>query len=163
MSNTWFTSDFHLGHYNIIRLCNRPFASTAEMDAAILSNLNGKVAENDQLYFLGDFCKGSATYAQRYRERIVCKNIHFVEGNHDRSARKIDASFSSWNQLAEIRIGKQGIVLCHYAMRVWPHSSRGVWQLYGHSHGKLRDDPGSLSIDVGVDAHADHGINRNTN
>jgi calcineurin-like phosphoesterase family protein len=50
-------------------------------------------------------------------------------------------------------VGKQGIVLCHYAMKVWPHHSRGTWQLYGHSHGNLPDDPLSLSMDVGVDSH----------
>ena len=44
-------------------------------------------------------------------------------------------------------------MLCHYAMRVWHHSSRGSWHLYGHSHGNLADAPASLSMDVGVDAH----------
>jgi calcineurin-like phosphoesterase family protein len=39
-------------------------------------------------------------------------------------------------------------------MRVWHHSGRGVWHLYGHSHGNLADDPASLSIDVGVDSHS---------
>jgi calcineurin-like phosphoesterase family protein len=38
-------------------------------------------------------------------------------------------------------------------MRVWPHSGRGAWHLYGHSHGNLPDDPLSLSMDVGVDSH----------
>jgi calcineurin-like phosphoesterase family protein len=38
-------------------------------------------------------------------------------------------------------------------MKVWPHHSRGTWQLYGHSHGNLPDDPLSLSMDVGVDSH----------
>jgi len=33
------------------------------------------------------------------------------------------------------------------------HSGRGAWQLYGHSHGNLADDPLSLSMDVGVDTH----------
>ena len=115
------------GHYNNIRYCNRPFSSTGEMDAAILANLNRKAGENDRLFFLGDFCKGGADQAKRYRDRILCKNVHFVEGNHDRAARKISAAFCSWNQLVEIRVGKQGIVLCHYAMRTWHHSSRGVW------------------------------------
>jgi hypothetical protein len=35
----------------------------------------------------------------------------------------------------------------------WPSHSRGTWQLYGHSHGNLPDDPISLSMDVGVDSH----------
>jgi len=82
MVNTWFTSDFHFGHRNIIQYCNRPFASTGEMDAAILANLNRQVGENDQLYFLGDFCIGGPEKARQYRDRIVCRNVHFVEGNH---------------------------------------------------------------------------------
>jgi calcineurin-like phosphoesterase family protein len=55
--------------------------------------------------------------------------------------------------LSEIHVGKQGIVLCHYAMRVWPHHGRGAWQLYGHSHNNLPDEPLALSMDVGVDTH----------
>jgi calcineurin-like phosphoesterase family protein len=153
MINTWFTADFHLGHQNIIRYCNRPFHSTSEMDEAILGNLNSLVRQVDVLYFLGDFCMGGPDQARRYRDRIVCRNIHVVEGNHDRALRHLTAEFSTRNQLAEIRVDGQGIVLCHYAMRVWHHSSRGSWHLYGHSHGKLADAPASLSMDVGVDAH----------
>jgi calcineurin-like phosphoesterase family protein len=75
--------------------------------------------------------------------------------NHDKVTRKSQSIFASWNSLSEIHVGKQGIVLCLYAMRVWPHSGRGAWQLYGHSHGNLPDDPLSLSMsmDVGVDSH----------
>jgi len=58
MVNNWFTSDFHLGHRNIIRYCGRPFASVEQMDAAILANLNKLVGADDVLYFLGDFCLG---------------------------------------------------------------------------------------------------------
>jgi calcineurin-like phosphoesterase family protein len=55
--------------------------------------------------------------------------------------------------LSEIHAGKQGIVLCYYSMRVWPHHERGTWQLYGHSHGNLPDDPLALSMDVEIDTH----------
>jgi len=153
MVNTWFTSDFHLGHRNIIRYCNRPFQSTGEMDAAILDNLNSRVQQNDILYFLGDFCMGGPSQAARYRDRVVCRHIHVIEGNHDRALRRLANSFCSTNQLTQIRIEGQGIVLCHYAMRVWQHSSRGAWHLYGHSHGNLKDSQAALSMDVGVDTH----------
>ena len=59
MADTWFTSDFHFGHFNIIRYCNRPFESTEEMDAHIADRMNAHVKQNDTLYFLGDFCMGS--------------------------------------------------------------------------------------------------------
>jgi calcineurin-like phosphoesterase family protein len=153
MAETWFTADFHLGHQNIIRYCSRPFETPTDMDGAILDRLNSSVKESDVLYFLGDFCRGSGKDALDYRKRIRCKNIFFIEGNHDAGARKIAAEFQWWKQLAEVKIDGQLIVLCHYAMRVWHHSFRGSWHLYGHSHGRLADDPAALSMDVGVDTH----------
>ena len=153
MADVWFTSDFHLGHFNIIRYCNRPFADTQEMNAAILERLNASVKPNDVLYFLGDFCMGGPKAVASYREQIACKAVHFIDGNHDKTARKAQHVFTSWSSLSEIKVEQQGIVLCHYAMMVWPHHSGGTWKLYGHSHGNLPDDPLSLSMDVGVDSH----------
>ena len=153
MQDVWFTADFHLGHQNIIRYSNRPFETVSEMDDEILARLNASVAENDLLYFLGDFCRGTGKDALAYRRRIRCKNILFVEGNHDADTKKICTEFGWWKQLAEVKVRAQLIVLCHYAMRVWHHSFRGSWHLYGHSHGRLPDDPLALSMDVGVDTH----------
>lgn len=123
------------------------------MDAEIRDRLNSSVRESDVLYFLGDFCRGSGKDALNYRKRIRCKNIFFIEGNHDAGARKITTELRWWKQLAEVKIEGQLIVLCHYAMRVWHHSFRGSWHLYGYSHGRLPDDPAALSMDVGVDIH----------
>jgi calcineurin-like phosphoesterase family protein len=92
MVDTWFTSDFHFGHFNIIRYCNRPFESTEEMDAHIADRMNAHVKPNDTLYFLGDFCMGSVEKVAAYRKRLNCKTIHFVEGNHDKVTRKPKAS-----------------------------------------------------------------------
>ena len=123
------------------------------MNEAIVERMNASVKPNDVLYFLGDFCMGGPKAVALYRDQIACKTIHFIDGNHDNTTRKVQHLFTSWSSLSEIRVGKQGIVLCHYAMKVWPHHSRGTWQLYGHSHGNLPDDPLSLSMDVGVDSH----------
>jgi calcineurin-like phosphoesterase family protein len=153
MPNVWFTADFHLGHANIIRYCDRPFQTVSEMDDEILARLNACAVETDTVYFLGDFCRGTGREALAYRRRIRCKNIFFVEGNHDAGAKKICTEFGWWKQLAEVKVREQLIVLCHYAMRVWHHSFRGSWHLYGHSHARLPDDPLALSMDVGVDTH----------
>ena len=130
MADTWFTSDFHLGHFNIIRYCNRPFADTREMNAAILERLNTLVKPDDVLYFVGDFCMGGPKAVAFYRVQIACKTIHFIDGNHDRTARKVQQIFTSWSSLAEIKVGNQGIVFCHYAMKVWAQHSRDVAALW---------------------------------
>jgi calcineurin-like phosphoesterase family protein len=153
MANVWFTADFHFGHKNIIRYCDRPFASVEQMNETILERLNARVKLNDVMYFLGDFCIGPRQRALEFRSQIRCKTIFAVPGNHDREARKLTQEFSWLPPLAEISLRGQRIVLCHYAMRVWNHSSHGAWHLYGHSHGRLPEQETSLSMDVGVDTH----------
>jgi len=96
---------------------------------------------------------GSVEKVAAYRKRINCKKVHFVEGNHDNVTRKLQSTFASWSSMSEIHVGKQGVVLCHYAMRVWLYHGCGTWQLYGHSHGNLPDELLTLSMDVGVDSH----------
>jgi len=73
MADSWFTSDFHFGHFNIIRHCNRPFTTTEEMDACIVDRMNQCVKPNDTLYFLGDFCMGSVKKIVAYRKRLPAK------------------------------------------------------------------------------------------
>ncbi len=50
----FFTADTHFGHTNIIKYDNRPFASAAEMNEALVANWNCKVSPTDTVYHLGD-------------------------------------------------------------------------------------------------------------
>ena len=34
-------------------------------------------------------------------------------------------------------------------MNIWDKCHHGSWHLFGHSHGSLKDNPNSLSFDVG--------------
>jgi len=36
----YFTADHHFGHANVIRHCDRPFASAHEMDETLIDNTN---------------------------------------------------------------------------------------------------------------------------
>ena len=156
----FFTSDTHFGHANIIRHRNRPFASVAEMDAAIIDRINAKVGHDDWLFHLGDFSFRGGDPAA-YRRRIHCRRIVLIQGNHDPAfgeagvRPEFAALFEAVHPLLKVTVQvdrkAQPIVLCHYAMRVWERSHRGAWHLFGHSHGNLKDDPDSLSWDVGVD------------
>lgn len=126
------------------------------MDDTLIKNINDRVKPGDTLYILGDFSFRGGDPA-KYRARINCKQVHLILGNHDPQSKtgvpKADfvKLWTSVNSLLRIMIDKQKIVLCHYAMRVWQGSHRGTWQLYGHSHGNLPDDPHAKSYDVGVD------------
>jgi len=93
MPNIWFTADFHLGHKNIIRYCNRPFDTVEEMNRTIIERLNSLVKTNDILYVLGDFCIGPKARAAELRREIRCKKIFAVTGNHDKDNAQADSGF----------------------------------------------------------------------
>lgn len=146
-----FTSDSHFGHANIIKYSSRPFASAHEMDEALIRNWNSVVGHGDTVYHLGDFAVGGPE-ADIYLRRLH-GNIKFCWGNHDNRLKRATSRPIDAVDIRYISVEGQKIVLCHYAMKVWDGSHKGAWQLYGHSHGTLPDDPNSLSLDVGVDCH----------
>lgn len=51
----FYISDLHIGHENILRFDNRPFADVNEMNNKLIENWNARVHSNDTVYILGDF------------------------------------------------------------------------------------------------------------
>lgn len=175
MPTLWFTADTHFGHGNIIRFCGRPFLSREEIlreetdpdgswnvsaetvarhDDAILAAINERVAESDILWILGDFCLGPFAMAKAYRDRIRCRHVHLVWGNHDSPA--YAPLFGKTMDQGMVKHRSRKIWLNHYPMRSWDKAFHGSWHLYGHVHGRLLDEdatnPRMLVKDVGVDA-----------
>ena len=148
MTTTWFVSDTHFGHANIIRHCSRPFAGAGEMDAAMVANWNTVVRPDDDVWHLGDFAFRNAAAPESYLQRLHGRK-HLVWGNHDAEGSRASPGWASSQAYAELKVAGQRLVLLHYGMRVWPGSGRGALHLYGHSHGRLPGD--RQSCDVGVD------------
>ena len=147
----WFTSDWHDFHKNIITSCNRPFEDVIEMHKTLIENYNSLVKPGDIVYYLGDLTFKNKKVAESTLKMMNGK-IHFVLGNHDKKCLQILQKYCiEVRELMTITIFKQPIVLCHYAMRSWDRSHYGSWQLYGHSHGKLK--PKKNQYDVGVDSN----------
>jgi calcineurin-like phosphoesterase family protein len=123
-------------------------------DAALLDAINSRVADDDVLWILGDFCWGKLAEATAYRNRIRCRSVHLVWGNHDH--RSIGPAFAEAIEQGMIEVEGQAIWLNHYPMRSWDRAFHGSWHLYGHVHGRLMKadeaDGGTLTRDVGVDA-----------
>jgi len=135
----FFTADQHLGHANIIKYCKRPYNSIEEMDAIIIKNFNEVVSKKDHTVHVGDF---TFKHQEKYIKQLNGSHT-FLRGNHDKWMN------THYHEMWCKTIENQHIVACHYAMRVWPRSHYGSWNLYGHSHGNLK--PIGLQHDVGVD------------
>lgn len=140
----WFTSDTHFDHKNILKYANRPWADLEAMNEGLIAIWNSLVLPGDVVYHLGDFAfRRHRYFAERLNGQIV-----LLEGSHDRMSAAERKAFH-WAGPLHIVKGDPDIVLCHYAMRVWPRSHYGTWHLFGHSHGGLA--PHGKSFDVGVD------------
>jgi calcineurin-like phosphoesterase family protein len=150
---TWFISDTHFGHRNILKYSNRPFSSIKEMNEVMIQNWNRCVKAEDEIWHLGDFAFGSISFTKQILQSLNGK-INLVYGNHDQEIIKhldqICMEIKTAQYYKEISWYKQKIVLFHYGQRVWRDSHHGAIMLHGHSHGSL--PPYGKSVDIGVDA-----------
>lgn len=150
MPSIWFTADTHFGHCNILQYCQRPFKDHEHMTEGIIERFNEVLRPGDVLWHLGDITHSTLLFDQCLG-RLNTKEIHLILGNHDKEKQCRQWRFRSIQDLRVLHLDGHAVTLSHYAMRVWPHSHRGGFQLYGHSHGML---PGQgRQMDVGVDTN----------
>ena len=79
---TFWTSDQHIDHVNIIRYCARPFTDVHHMYETIIARYNEAVGVNDLVYHLGDVAmneKHVASFLARLNGRKI-----LIPGNHDK-------------------------------------------------------------------------------
>ena len=154
--NTYFTSDLHFGHANIIKYCNRPFQSADGMDEALISNWNSVVQQDDTIYILGDVFFCNEQRAKQIMSRLNGRK-HLILGNHDRMIRKAKPMQDMFDQihpdLFETSMDGIHVVMCHYPMLTWNRAHRGSFMLHGHCHNTIPFDGKFRRLDVGVDAH----------
>lgn len=168
---TWFTSDLHIGHANIIKYCDRPFADVEEMNEALVDRWNEVVGSDDTVWVLGDVAMGPIVESLALTARLNGTKI-LVTGNHDRCWHGHGRSAEVWVErylaagFSEIRQGTQAIELAGRAVLLdhfpyvgdshdedrfnahRPHDD-GEWLLHGHVH--ERWDQSDRMINVGVD------------
>lgn len=185
MSRKFFISDTHYGHGNIAGKNTsmwkdgyRHYNSIVEMNQDLVKSINKTVAEDDELFHLGDWSFGGIENIWNFRKQLRCKNIHLILGNHDHHIEDNKALpnvyrdvsktlrddfhaiishgtvfakelFTSVSHYKEVVINGKHLILSHYGHRVWHGSHKGWIHLYGHSHDSL--PPYGKSMDVGVD------------
>lgn len=173
-TNVWVTSDTHYHHKNICRgVTNwrttvgeipmkntRDFPNLESMDSTIVNNINEVVGQDDVLIHLGDWSFGGFEKIQEFLNRLVCKNIHLILGNHDhhiennrQGSRGFFRSVSHYNSL---EYGQFKFRMMHYPISSWDGLAKGVMHIHGHCHlpTNLRFGLGQR-MDVGMDGHPD--------
>jgi calcineurin-like phosphoesterase family protein len=151
----WFTSDWHLSHFQVMVTLKRPFKSTEEMNEVIIDNFYSSVKPGDNVYFIGDMSFDKKTANDFFEKKPRNIYFHFIYGNHDKNIKQlIKKHCSSFSWIKDIKINNQKITLCHYMMASWNHSHWGAWHLFGHHHNKIQADHSiGKTLDVCVDLH----------
>jgi len=171
------TSDTHFAHKNICRGVTewrlpdgsvplsqtRDFNTIEQMNETIVNNINSVVGQDDVLIHLGDFSFGGFENIQKFRDRILCKEIHLILGNHDTSIEKnrenVQELFTSVSHYTKLMYKFKTFVLFHYPVTSWDGLNKGHIQLHGHVHlpTNLRFGKGK-KMDVGMDGHPTFGV-----
>ena len=158
--HSFFTSDTHFGHKNVIQYCNRPFSTIEEMDETLIENWNKVVMPTDTVIHLGDFALGGKDAIPNYLGRLN-GHILLMKGNHDRTK-------SFWRQYEDkigmLEYGYQmglalqdygdwhGIIFSHRPMEL-NKIPEGYLNFHGHIHSTPTNRKYNTlpHIDVGTD------------
>lgn len=166
---TWFTSDEHFGHRNIIEFCGRPFKDLEDMHRSLIERHNAVVKPGDEVIHVGDFSLD---------ERLVPKILprlngrhKLVVGNHDKphpchrkseGAKRRYLLYGFETVCVELRVRR--FKVCHLPffvddgkerkVRYLEHRPKddGAFLLHGHVHGAWVHRVSRRMINVGVDA-----------
>jgi len=130
----YFSSDWHLGHDNVVKFSGRPFDSIGAMNELIISNAINVLRPGDELYFLGDLAWRRYNFEgffDRWPKNVA---FHWILGNHDKQWQPFKDKCASISELKKINIGENTVILCHYPMLTWHKSHYNSWMLFGHHH-----------------------------
>lgn len=169
-SKVFFTSDSHFSHFNVAKLCNRPYSSRSEMNQCLIDNWNKVVPEDGIVIHCGDFMLSHKIGFKEYSKYINKLNgtIYLTRGNHDRIDLGNYDNKLIVNDCMHIQVEKTTIYAQHYPCLAF----NGDIQVFGHIHtlsdGKVHgldsDVPAKLKFnqyDVGVDQNNYTPINYN--
>ena len=136
----------------------RDFPNLEKMNSAIVNNINEVVGQDDILIHLGDWSFGGFEQIEEFYDRLICKNIHLILGNHDhhidRNRENIKRLFLSVSWFEQFQYQGETIEMMHYPISSWNGLRKGRVHLHGHCH-----LPHAVKIsngrrmDVGMDGH----------
>lgn len=166
----FITSDWHLGHKNIIKYSNRPFKDVDEMNRELVKRYNDVVwSPNHVVLWLGDCAFNYRLLADTISNLNGIKIL--LRGNHDKDfsdSQLIKAGFSVvLSQHFMSRIGNTLVRYSHYPYKGYsedrryedrrPPKEKGVILIHGHTHEPYILTPKN-TIHAGVDGYGYYPI-----
>jgi calcineurin-like phosphoesterase family protein len=141
MIETWFISDTHFGHKNILEYEKdaRPFETLEEMHEVMIERWNSVVKPKDTIYHLGDFCFGKHNVSIASR---LNGQKRLILGNHD--SYDISLYREHFDKIYGCKFWNQ-CILSH--MPVHPNGLGKRWKLNVHGHLHSRNVRRTFHID----------------
>ncbi len=117
----YFTSDWHVGHANVLVFDQRPFRDLDHMHSVLVNNYNATVGADDTCYFLGDMGLSKTEVVASVVARLQGTRI-LILGNHDRGrAAMLRAGFDAVMNMAALEVAGSLVTMTHCPLR-------GVWR-----------------------------------
>jgi len=156
---TWFTSDQHFFHSNILTFKNsaggliRPgFDDVFHMNEVMVERWNAVVGFNDKVYHLGDFSMGTSHRNISIASRLNGDKV-LIKGNHDNAKLKIYSEFFR-DIRSEVHLKTpEGdiVVFTHRPIRFdAPNAESNIvhFNVHGHLHQNEVADPRYINVCV---------------
>jgi calcineurin-like phosphoesterase family protein len=132
MPDTWFISDTHFGHKNILEYepNARPFKTLTEMHEVMIERWNSVVKITDTIYHLGDFAFGKHNI--NIAEKLNGKK-KLIMGNHD--TYKSTDYLTYFDKLYGV-IFWERCILSHMPVHSNGLGARWLLNVHGHLHSR---------------------------
>lgn len=153
--DTWFVSDTHWGHRNLLNFKKddgtimrpdnngHPFVSIEAHDQTLIDNWNSVVSKGDRVYHLGDLA-----FCGKIRLHEIMNQLNgtkvLIMGNHDQMGA---STYLKYFKDVRAYDRKYGYLLSHMPVRDIPQAGCLV-NVHGHYHARENNSPNHLCVSV---------------
>lgn len=150
--STFFIGDSHFASSKVLGSDNRPFSTTAEMDAYMVGRWNMTVAPTDHVYILGDVANPSCAEAELALLPTLKKlkgRKTLIRGNHDKLfTPEFCGLYDDIQDYLVLTDLPMPLVLMHFPIAVFWGQTRGAVHIHAHTHNRRMPFPipGSVCV-----------------
>ena len=117
------------------------------MTDIMVDNINTTVRKHDILIHLGDVAFGGKGNVQKFLQRINCRNLVLLAGNHDYGSAATGNVILECDYL-EIRLNNTLVCMFHYPIASWNEMHHGSIMLHGHTHMKYEGEGRIKDVEI---------------